>query len=124
MFCPVCHDGFEAEHHGLFEDILVFRCAGCGMQWMSADSLDRLDDNVSVDASRIEWEVTDVDDGLCCPECVGDYRRPSPKLEPIQIPSHPHLCAHRCTACGGFLVADKILEGIRAVVVGRAVPED
>ena len=122
MFCPGCRETLASEHHGLFEDILVFRCGGCELLWVPPDSLDRLDDNVSIDASRLDWEATAIDDGKRCPDCIGDYRRESPRLEPVRISSHPDITAHRCTQCRSFLLAEATLERIRGLVAGRAMP--
>jgi hypothetical protein len=112
-----------AIHEGLHEDILVHRCGACSVLWMAADSLDRLDDNVSVAASQIGWVATGAEGGLACPECVGTYRSASPFLEEVTLRKRTDVVAHRCTGCGSFLLSEATLERVRGVVAGLVVVE-
>ncbi|MEM6992282.1 MAG: hypothetical protein AAF721_17355 [Myxococcota bacterium] len=119
MDCPRCHEPLLAEHEGLFGDILVRRCAECSALWMPPESLDRLDDNVSVQASQIEWAEADRQTGFGCPTCVGGYREASPHLAEVSLGATPPITAFRCTQCRGFLLDPGTLDRIRAFVVGR-----
>lgn len=112
-----------AVHEGLYEDILVHRCEPCASLWMTAPSLDRLDDNIDVDASRIEWEATGAEDGMRCPSCAGGYRTANPMLESLTLPDRRDIVVHRCSECESFLLTERALDDIRGHIAGRAVPE-
>ena len=122
MHCPKCSQPLEAFYEGLYEDILCHRCPACDALWIPPDSLGRLDDNVSVDASRIEWTERDADHGRPCPACVGRYRTQGPQLRFVEIPSDNKINAYRCTECRGFLLTADTLERIRVLVRGRGAP--
>lgn len=112
---------------GLHEDILVHRCDHCPALWMSAKNLDRLDDNVSVDASRIEWESTRQLLGAACPWCIGRYRTQNPLLEEVEIQGRSDIKSMRCASCSGFLIQPDALDRLREHIVGRpyvSLPSD
>ncbi len=124
MHCCRCREPFEVTHRGLFEDILVYRCVGCRVLWMPAASLDRLDDNVSVKASELEWAEKDETGSLPCPECVGTYRTSAPLLMTVTLPGsakHPTTAA-RCSTCGSFLIDEAMLVNLQRQVAGRVTP--
>ena len=108
-------------HEGLYEDILVHRCESCASMWLSPTSLDRLDDNVMVDASTIDWRPTGEESGIRCPKCVGTYRHASPLLETVSLADAPQIVVHRCGACRSFLLGPEMLDRIRGHVAGMGV---
>lgn len=92
---------------------------------MPASSLDRLDDNVSVKASELEWEESRELGSMLCPECVGTYRTSAPVLIDIALPlplppELVSLFAYRCSMCRSFLIDEETLGKIREHVVGRS----
>ena len=119
MHCPSCREALEQAHWGLFEDILVERCVGCRMLWLSPQALDRLDDNISANAARLDWVEDPRVDALSCPTCVGTYRTGSPRLEPVRLASRPEVSCHRCTTCGYFFLDQPTLDRIRRATAGR-----
>ncbi len=119
MDCPSCHEPFEQAHWGLFDDILVERCTGCRKLWLSPHALDRLDDNISANASRLDWVEDPSVDALACPTCVGTYRTASPRLLPVKLASRPEVSCQRCTTCGFFLLDEATLDRVRQATATR-----
>ena len=102
---------------GLYEDIPLHACTGCASLWMTAESLDRLDDNINVDASRLNWVPTSSRELLHCPVCPGGYRESGPTLEALGLPGAPVLVIHRCRRCQDLLLSEDALDRIRSAVI-------
>jgi hypothetical protein len=105
------------QREGLYEDILFHRCRRCGVLWMTCESLDRLDDNINVDASQLDWRRTATTLGYRCLACPGGYREGSPVLTALELAGQPRVVMYSCSTCDGLLLDDRILEQIRATVV-------
>lgn len=117
MHCPQCEATMTLQREGLYEDILIHRCRRCGILWMAPESLDRLDDNVGVDASRLDWRRTTTTGRYRCLACPGGYREGSPLLIALELAGQPEVVMYSCSICDGLLLNKRILEQIRAVVV-------
>jgi Zn-finger nucleic acid-binding protein len=104
-------------HEGLFEDIPLHRCGDCRALWTAPESLDRLDDNINVDASKLDWLPTAMGAAYRCPSCPGGYRDNNPPLSAITLVSSSGLIIHRCMQCEGLLLDEDSLEQIRAEVI-------
>ena len=122
MHCPRTNDPLVPEHEGLHEDILVFRCP-CSMLWMPPESLDRLDDNIDVDASRLSWAPAPQTSAFQCPACSVDYRGGSPMLQPQSLELRTEIVIHRCPRCRWVLLEEATLDAIRGIAAGLEVPE-
>jgi hypothetical protein len=102
---------------GLFEDILVHRCDACTAIWTSPEGLDRLDHNVNVDASKLDWRPTTVGDEYRCPVCPAGYRETGPLLTALALAGVLATVVHRCTRCEGLLLDEPTLDRIRDAVI-------
>ena len=109
-------------YEGLFEDILVQACV-CGGLFMSPQSLDRLDDNIDIDASVLRWVAADRAGVLRCPSCPGGYRDGAPVMDAQALPGRPELSIDRCATCGWLALDHATLEGIRAEVLSLGRPD-
>jgi Zn-finger nucleic acid-binding protein len=114
MDCPRCGFAMTLHYEGLHEDIPVHRCARCRALWMSAASLDRLDDNINVDATKLDWRAAGHDE-FGCAACPAGYRGQGPRLTALAHASA--LTIHRCPQCDGILLDEPTLDGIQAAVV-------
>lgn len=118
MMCPSCPEALLPELEGVYADIPLYRCRGCDSQWMDAESLDRLDDNIFVEVTELPWTpVTDEGKRIDCPRCalLGRYRGgEAVRLTRLRPPGKAEPVLHRCGECEGYLVGPGALEGLRA----------
>ncbi|MFO7562194.1 MAG: hypothetical protein R6X02_06095 [Enhygromyxa sp.] len=117
MDCPRCATPMTTIHEGLHRDILLHHCSACTALWSAPESLDRLDDNINVDASRLDWRPLATAAAYRCPTCPGGYREGGPKLSAVALASARALVMHRCPRCEGLLLDEQTLEQIRHAVV-------
>jgi Zn-finger nucleic acid-binding protein len=105
------------EHEGLFEDIPLHRCDACSALWLAPESLDRLDDNVNVDASKLDWQPAATAGAYRCPSCPGGYRESNPLLSALALPLRSDTVMYRCARCDGLLLDEPTLNQIRTAVI-------
>ena len=103
------------ELEGLYEDIEVLVCSSerCRTMWMGAEGLDRLDENIFVEASGLEWQPARMTSAVECPRCTGGYRRRT-QLEPLEFDDGlrlpgPPIQVFRCNSCNGFLLIIRMI---------------
>lgn len=89
----------------------------CGALWMPPTSLDRLDDNINVDASQLEWRPTCAASVVYCAVCPGGYRNTGSELQAQTLADHPEIVVHRCRSCAGMLLDKRTLGQIRSAVI-------
>jgi Zn-finger nucleic acid-binding protein len=116
MHCPRCNAIMILELEGLHEDIPVHRCDRCLALWMSPESLDRLDENINVDAAKLDWQPTGADE-FACTVCPAGYRSEGTLLTAQTLADAQTLVLHRCPHCSGLLLDPATLDRIQAVVV-------
>ena len=116
MDCPRCGSPMALRHEGLHADIPVHRCDRCRALWMSPASLDRLDDNINVDAAALAWQPTG-DEAYTCTRCPSGYRSEGALLAALTLADAPELVLHRCRSCDGLLLDEATLDGIQAHVM-------
>lgn len=104
-------------HEGLFEDIPLHRCGGCRALWTAPESLDRLDDNINVDASKLDWQTAADVTAYRCPACPGGYRDDNPPLSALMLAGPLTPIIYRCVRCEGLLLDEDSLERIRSAVI-------
>lgn len=124
MSCPVCREPLFARLLGLFDDIPVHECARCGGTFYPAGSLDRLDDNVWVNAETLDYAPMPEAARLGCPLCVDTalYRgRAGTDLTPLSHPRRLALLLARCPRCCGFWLERGMLDELRQLVAEVAV---
>lgn len=117
MICPRCRGAMRVHRAGLYEDIPLQGCHGCGALWMPGESLDRLDDNINVDASKLEWERGADEEHYRCPACPAGYRETGAPLTRLILAWAPDVVVHRCTRCAHFLLDEDTLERMRQLLV-------
>lgn len=105
----------EEQREGLHADIIVHACCACSKLWMSGESLDRLDDNINVDASKLDWKPHGRSP-YRCPTCPSGYRESGPQLEHVALASQPEVQLHRCPRCAGLLLDTSTLRAIQSAV--------
>ena len=104
---------------GVYEDIPIDVCGSCGGLWMAPESLDRLDDNINVDASKLDWRVVPSPVALRYKVCPGGYREGGPTLSVIELTDASGLAIHRCYRCRGLFLDEDSLDQIRSVVMSK-----
>lgn len=106
-------------HAGLYADIPLHLCERCATLWMAPESLDRLDDNINVEASKLDWQPTGEASTYRCPVCPGGYRDDGPILEALALAGRAEIVVYRCLRCEGMLLDKPTLGQIRTAVIAE-----
>jgi hypothetical protein len=104
-------------YEGLYRDILVHHCEACTALWTSPEGLDRLDHNINVDASKLDWRPSATGDAYRCPVCPAGYREAGPLLTTLALEGVLAILMHRCSHCEGLLLDRGTLDRIRDAVI-------
>jgi Zn-finger nucleic acid-binding protein len=118
VLCPRCHDELTDSALGLFDDIPVHECGSCGGAFYPPGSLDRLDDDVTVNAETLAYALVRDDARLACPRCTTASLYRTESTVALQSLSHARGSGlARCPQCGGFWLERGALDRLRRLVL-------
>jgi Zn-finger nucleic acid-binding protein len=128
MDCPKCKQPLAERREGLFEDIVVYGCS-CGGTFYPAGALDRLDDNVGVNAETLEYDEIDAQSGrpMTCPQChsASGYRDArGVELVWHELVLRPDVQVAICPSCDGFWMQEHTFERLCDAVLHRSEEEN
>ncbi|HJL15245.1 MAG TPA: zf-TFIIB domain-containing protein [Sandaracinaceae bacterium LLY-WYZ-13_1] len=129
MDCPRCRRPLTRIDEGLHEDIETHACSSCGGTFYPPGSLDRLDDQVTVDVESLERRPRPGAPALRCPlghaSLGGTYRRRGEHtLKPCAPLADPRVAMATCDRCGGFWLEGDALERLRELALARSVRDN